>query len=101
MNDKPFMPEKEMLSDVLSSQKQVTENYNTFANECAGKQLREDAMTLLREEHDIQFDIFEEMHSRGWYMTPAAEQQKINRQNQIRKHRGKPLSPHYFDIFYN
>ena len=72
------MPEKEMLSDVLSSQKQVTENYNTFANECAGKQLREDAMTLLREEHDIQFDIFEEMHSRGWYMTPAAEQQKIN-----------------------
>ena len=35
-------------------------------------------MTLLREEHDIQFDIFEEMHSRGWYMTPAAEQQKIN-----------------------
>lgn len=78
MNDKPFMPEKEMLSDVLSSQKQVTEKYNTFANECAGKQLREDAMTLLREEHDIQFDIFEEMHSRGWYMTPAAEQQKIN-----------------------
>lgn len=78
MNNKPFMPEKEMLSDVLSSQKLVTSNYNTFANECAGKKLRDDAMSLLKEEHDIQFDIFEQMHSRGWYMTPAAEQQKID-----------------------
>ena len=77
MNDKPFMPEKEMLSDVLSDQKLVTSNYTPFANECAGKKLRDDAMCLLHEEHDIQADVFEEMHSRGWYMTPAAEQQKI------------------------
>ena len=77
MNDKPFMPEKEMLSDVLSDQKLVTSNYNTFANECAGKKLRDDTMCILHEEHDIQADVFEEMHSRGWYMTPAAEQQKI------------------------
>lgn len=77
MNDKPFMPEKEMLSDVLSDQKLVTSNYNTFANECAGKKLRDDAMCILHEEHDIQADVFEEMHSRGWYMTLAAEQQKI------------------------
>ena len=40
MNDKPFMPEKEMLSDVLSSQKQVTENYNTFANEWGNSSAR-------------------------------------------------------------
>ena len=35
-------------------------------------------MSLLHEEHDIQADVFEEMHSRGWYMTPAAQQQKID-----------------------
>ena len=78
MNNKPFMPEKEMLSDALSTQKLVTANYNTFANECACKKLRDDAMSLLHEEHDIQADVFDEMHSRGWYMTPAAQQQKID-----------------------
>ena len=30
MNNKPFMPEKEMLSDALSTQKLVTANYNTL-----------------------------------------------------------------------
>ena len=82
MTDKPFMPEKEMLSDVLSSQKQVTENYNTFANECANPQLRGALMQLLNDEHAIQFDVFTEMHNRGFYPTPMADQQKIDQAKQ-------------------
>lgn len=37
MNDKPFMPEKEMLIRRSFKSEAVTENYNTFANECAGE----------------------------------------------------------------
>lgn len=78
MNNQPFMPDKEMLDDVLTTQKVITSSYNLFANECASKKLRDDMMCLLHEEHDIQADIFTEMQTRGWYSTPVAEQQKID-----------------------
>ena len=39
-------------------------------------------MSLLTEEHQIQADVFDEMHKRGWYPTPAAEQQKVQQAKQ-------------------
>ena len=72
------MPDKEMLTDVLTSQKLMTSNYNNSANECSSRKLRDDMICLLHEEHDIEADIFTEMQTRGWYSTPAAEQQKID-----------------------
>lgn len=76
------MQDKEWMEDVLSSQKLITSTYNTFANECACENLRSDMLNLLREEHDIQADIFTEMSSRGWYQTSPAEQQKVNQAKQ-------------------
>ena len=78
MQQKQIMQDKEMLTDVLTSQKMITGVYNTCANECATKQLRDEMMCILGEEHSIQADVFSEMNSRGWYPTPAADQQKIN-----------------------
>lgn len=76
-NNDIIMQDKELLDDVLSTQKLITSNYNTFANECASKKLRDETVCLLHEEHDIEADIFTEMHNRGWYPTTPAEQQKI------------------------
>ena len=78
MSNSPFMQDQEMMRDALSMEKLVTSNYNTFANECATPQLFNEVVNLLHEEHDIQNDVFNVMHSRGWYPTPAAEQQKID-----------------------
>ena len=74
--------DKELLTDALSSEKAITSNYNLSANECACPQLRDTMMRLLNDEHDIQFDVFNEMHSRGFYPTPMAEMQKVQQARQ-------------------
>jgi len=69
--------DKDRLQDALSSQKFITENYNTFTNECITPEVRGVFMSILKEEHDIQNEIFTEMQKRGWYQITPAEPQKI------------------------
>mgnify|MGYP001264867812 CR=1 FL=1 len=76
------MQDKEILEDVLTSQKAVTGAYNNFTNECATPNVRDEFMRILTEEHQIQADVFDAMKQRGWYPTPAAEQQKIQQAKQ-------------------
>lgn len=74
--------DKEMLTDLLSSQKMITSNYNSFANECATPCVRTDFVNILKEEHQIQSEVFCEMQNRGWYPTTAAEQNKVDQAKQ-------------------
>lgn len=74
--------DKDMMYDVLSSQKFITDTYNTFTNECASAGTRDEFMKILQEEHQIQAEVFDTMKQRGWYQTPAAEQQKIQQAKQ-------------------
>ena len=76
------MCDKDHLFDALSSEKFATANYNTFANECKCPALRNDLMILLKEEHDIQFSIFQEADKRGWYPVPPAQQQMVDQAKQ-------------------
>lgn len=69
--------DREIMDDLLSSQKNVTGLYNTAANECANNALRNEFMTILGEEHNIQMELFTEMNKRGWYPVEQAEQKKI------------------------
>lgn len=69
--------DKDILTDILSSQKFITDGYNTYANECATPALKTDFMNILNEEHRIQNEVFNEMQSRGWYATEAANKDKI------------------------
>lgn len=73
----PSFGDREIMDDVLASQKQMTANYNTAANECASSALQGEFMTLLGEEHQIQMELFQEMQKRGWYPVQKAPQQKI------------------------
>lgn len=82
MNMQAKFGDKEILTDVLSSQKFVTDGYNSFANECATPAVKADFMNILNEEHQIQGEIFTEMQSRGWYPVEAADQNKINQAKQ-------------------
>jgi spore coat protein CotF len=74
--------DKEMLTDVLASQKSITGGYNTVVNECACSRLKSDMLNILNDEHKIQHDVFLEMQKRGWYPTEAADQNKINQVKQ-------------------
>ena len=80
--DSEQFDDREMINEALYSQKQITESYNIFANECAAPQVRDAFINLLNEEHQIQADIFNEMSKRGWYSTQAANQQEIDQAKQ-------------------
>ena len=73
-----YLGDKEMLSDLLSTQKHVTSNYNTKAGECSCINLRDTYLNILREEHSIQSELFTESSSRGWYPTKEAPATDIN-----------------------
>ena len=69
--------DKDRLTDALNIQKYATGHYNEFACESATPDVRACAMNILNEEHQLQQQLFDEMHSRGWYPTECAEQQKL------------------------
>lgn len=77
MNQQGQMQEREILDDMLSTQKMITGLYNTYANECATATVRDEFLSILNEEHQMQVEVLDEMQKRGWYPIPAAEQQKI------------------------
>lgn len=82
MNQNADMSEKEIMYDILSSQKQITSTYNTFTNECCAPSVRDEFLNILNEEHQMQADVSSEMQKRGWYQIESAEQQKIDQAKQ-------------------
>ena len=78
MNTNSSFTDREIMDDILSSQKHITDVYKTFSNECTNQQLQTDMLNILKEEHAIQFSVFSEMQKRGWYSPAAAQAQMIN-----------------------
>lgn len=76
------MQDQELMNDLLASEKMLTGTYNAFTNECATQQVRDEFLNILNEEHQMQADVFSEMKKRGWYPTPAAQQQMIDQAKQ-------------------
>lgn len=74
--------DKEILDDGLTAIKTATSNYNLFSNECAHDNVRNAALHILSQEHDIQNEVFKMMSQRGLYPTPSAESKKIEEAKQ-------------------
>lgn len=77
-----IISEKEVLGDALATEKACTSNYNMYANECVHKNVRDVMMSVLEQEHSIQQDVFNMMHSKGYYPTPEAESEKVDEAKQ-------------------
>ena len=78
INSNNTFTDREIMDDILTSQKHISGSYNTYSNECGNQQLQNDMLNILKEEHSIQFTVFEEMQKRGWYSPGAAQAQMIN-----------------------
>lgn len=74
--------DKEVLGDGLAALKAATNSYNTFSNECVHDDIRQTSLRILAEEHSIQNEVFNMMHSKGMYPTPAAQEEKIDEAKQ-------------------
>ncbi|MGI5893986.1 MAG: spore coat protein [Candidatus Merdivicinus sp.] len=69
--------DREILKDALLSEKMAVNGYNQFCCETVTPKIRQQFLSLLSEEHEIQNVVFQEMQKRGWYPTPAAGQQDL------------------------
>ena len=69
--------EKEILGDALCAQKNATSQFNTSANECVHDDVRQTMLDILKDEHALQQDVFNTMHTKGYYPTPAAQDSKV------------------------
>lgn len=74
--------DKEILGDGLSTQKTTTDLFNTASNECVHDAVRSTFLQILEQEHSIQNEVFNMMHARGYYETPAAEDKKVQEAKQ-------------------
>ena len=76
-NTTPSFDEKQKMTDLLSSEKYMTEVYNTYCCESATPSVKNCLCSLLQDEHRVQDEIFHEMSSRGWYTVEKAEDSKL------------------------
>ena len=72
------MGDKEYVYDSLQTQKKLSEGYNSFANECANLNLKNEFISLLKDEQQIEYELFVEAQNRGWYQTTPAPQPQID-----------------------
>lgn len=74
--------DKEILGDGLTAEKATTGLFNRASNECVHDNVRNTMLKILEQEHSIQNEVFNMMHSRGLYNTPAAEAKKVQEAQQ-------------------
>ncbi|MCL2546646.1 MAG: spore coat protein [Oscillospiraceae bacterium] len=77
MTTQSTMGDKEFLTDCIASQKQAASSHNTFAGECVNEQLRNEFLSILKDEHCIQSELFNDANSRGWYPVKQAPGNEI------------------------
>lgn len=70
--------DREILADILLSQKQMTDLYNLSAGKCSAGTLQSDMLDILREEHNIRAKVYEEMEKRGFVNPAPAGQAEID-----------------------
>lgn len=73
----PCFDEKQKMTDLLTTEKQLAGAYNTFCSEAATPSVRTCLCSLLGDEHRIGEELFAEMSSRSWYTVEAAPADKI------------------------
>lgn len=76
------MNDKEMMNDSIASQKLIGRNYHIWSDECVNQNLKQDFLTISKEESDITGQIFSEMEARGWVTTDPADPTKVTQSYQ-------------------
>lgn len=70
--------EKDRLTDALITQKSIASGYNSAVSESNNTHLMENLIGILRDEYQIQHEVFREMKNRGWYQPKAANMNDVN-----------------------
>lgn len=72
------MNDQERVTDMILTEKKMSNNYSTFASECVDDQLRDEYLKILNKSHMTQTALFKAAQSKGWYTVEQAPQSKIS-----------------------
>lgn len=72
------LSEEEILEDLLAAQQQIAAFYNDAAADCTAGTLKNDMLSILREEHNLHTDVLTELTARGKRKQSLAPQNKID-----------------------
>ncbi|NMB24456.1 MAG: spore coat protein [Firmicutes bacterium] len=78
----PQMNDRDILNDVLATEKYLTDNFNIFAREASYAALHNDVESILCDTHKAARDSFHAMFQRGWYVLEGVDKQKIQSDQQ-------------------
>lgn len=71
------MNEKELIQDLLATEKQVISSYSTGITESSCQNLRNTLVNNFKCAQDIQFKVFDAMKQKGWYPTKDAQDNEV------------------------
>jgi len=69
--------EKDMMTDLLATEKQVITAYSTGITETSCQNLRNTLVNNFKNVQDVQFKVFDAMKQKGWYQTKDAADQEV------------------------
>lgn len=75
------MQDKEILMDLLNTEKELSTLLNTFASECVSIKLKDTFLDLLDESHNSQQRLFALMQKNGYYTVKNATAEQIKQVN--------------------
>ncbi len=61
------MNDQELVTDLILSEKKMSNNYSIWASECTNLQLRDTFLNILNAGHKTQSDLFQTAQQKGWY----------------------------------
>lgn len=76
------MQDQEIMTDLILTEKKMSNNYNQFASECVNDKLRDTFVNMIAQGHKTQSELFKTAQQKGWYQVEQAEQQKVSQAEQ-------------------
>lgn len=70
--------EKELMQDLLATEKQVVSSYSTGITESSCENLRSTLVDNFKSVQEVQYKVFDAMRQKGWYPTKDAPEDEVN-----------------------
>lgn len=71
------MSEKDLMQDLLATEKQVISAYSTGITESSCQNLRNTLIENFKNDQNIQYKLFDAMKQKGWYPTKDAPDNEV------------------------
>lgn len=78
----PGINDRDILNDILSTQKYLTDNYNIFVREASHEKLHQTVMGVFQETHQMAREAYNLMFKKGWYTLTSAARQNVEQTHQ-------------------